>query len=254
MTSPGEFPTLEIEIRDPDRTPEGRQFAESTDTPIVPGGRVPEGRLRLVFLSEAIELWDHDCVRRGTRIDFTQIDTRIATGNISRNQPLAKAIGRDAIHIVDSTAGFGHDAFLMACMGYTVTAFERNPFIHLLLNDALHRAREHPETGSIIGERLRIEHGDSLSMLEQLEPAPDTIYLDPMFESGRSKSALPKKPAQILRNIVGEDLDSIKLFEVARRSATRVVVKRTDGDPPLVDAPTHSIKGKIVRYDVYINT
>ena len=254
MTPSGEFPTLEIEIRDPHRRTEGERFAESTNTPIVASGRVPEGRLRLVFLSEAVELWDHDCVRRGTRIDFTQIDTRIASGNISKNQPLAKAVGRDATHIVDSTAGFGHDAFLLACMGYTVTAFERNPFIHLMLNDALTRAQEHPETRSIIGDRLRIEHGDSRSILDQLEPAPDTIYLDPMFESGRSRSALPKKPAQILRNIVGEDVDSIDLFETARRSATRVVVKRTDGDPPLVDAPTHSIKGKIVRYDVYINT
>ena len=97
-------------------------------------------------------------------------------------------------------------------MGYTVTAFERNPFIHLMLNDALQRAQEDPETRSIIGDRLRIVHDDSCSILDQLDPVPDTIYLDPMFESEEA-DPLPKKPAQILRNIVGEDVDSIELLK-----------------------------------------
>ena len=146
MSVSGAFPILQIEVRDPSRRAEADVFAAQMGIEEDSSGRVPQGCLRVVFLLDAIELWDHDCVRKGTRIDFTQIDTRIASGNTSRNQPLGKAVGRKRGHIVDATAGFGHDAVLMACMGHTITAVERNPLIHLLLEDGgvvdYHRIQE----------------------------------------------------------------------------------------------------------------
>ena len=87
---------------------------------------------------------------------------------------------------------------------------------------------------------------------EQDGDRPDVIYLDPMFQPRRS-SALPRKPAQVLRQLVGLDQDELELFEVARRCARqRVVVKRADDAPPLVEGVDHSHRGKIVRYDVYL--
>ena len=254
MPVSGEFPTLEIEVRDSSRLDEAEAFARQTGIPLVSSSRVPVGRHRVVFLDDGIELWDHDCIRRGTRVDFTQIDTRIATGNISKNQPLAKAIGRNAAHILDATAGFGHDAMLLACMGFTITAIERNPLIHLLIQDGVQRASTDSVLGPIINTRFDLKFGDAITHIQDTEHPIDVIYLDPMFESGKSRSALPKKPAQILRDVVGEDADSTDLLMVANASAKRVVVKRTDNDPPLSGVPTHTIKGKIVRYDVYINT
>jgi len=254
MSDSGEFPILEIEVRDPSRQAEGEAFAQQIGVQVVQPGRVPAGRYRVVFLDDGIELWDHKCVRRGTRVDFTQIDTRVATGNISRNQPLAKAVGRNAVHIIDATAGFGHDAMLLACMGYTITAIERNPLIHLLLQDGVQRASADRILGPITNTRFDLKFGDAITHIRNTDRPIDVIYLDPMFESGRSRSALPKKPAQVLRDLVGEDVDSTELLGVANTSAKRVVVKRTDNDPPLSGVPTHTIKGKIVRYDIYINT
>ena len=253
MSDSGEAPTLEIEVRDPSRKLEGEQFSHLTGIPLVSSGRVPPGHLRVVFLADAVELWDHECVRRGTRVDFTRIDTRVATGNVSKKQPLARAVGRHTTQVVDATTGFGHDAILLACMGFTVTAIERNPLIHLLLKDAVQRSCDHPELGPILSNRFQLKHADAIQHLQELNFTPDTIYLDPMFESGGSRTALPQKPAQILRTLVGADHDSIQLFDIAIKMAGRVVVKRTDKDPPLAGTPTHSIHGKIVRYDVYIN-
>ena len=85
-----------------------------------------------------------------------------------------------------------------------------------------------------------------------MESNPDVIYMDPMFEP-RKRSALPRKPAQVLRKIVGHDDDVMDLFKIAMKTArNRVVVKRTDDARPLVEDPDMCHRGKIVRYDVYL--
>jgi 16S rRNA (guanine1516-N2)-methyltransferase len=61
-----------------------------------------------------------------------------------------------------------------------------------------------------------------------------------------------RKEHKWLRDLVGDDVDALELFDVARHTATkRVVVKRPDRAPPLVPNSAASILGKLVRYDIY---
>ncbi len=89
-------------------------------------------------------------------------------------------------------------------------------------------------------------------MLETLAtPRVDVIYLDPMYPLRKRVTALPSKDMQILRALVGDDLDFDALFVVARRFADRVVVKRPAHAPPI--APTHAqIESKLARFDIYV--
>jgi 16S rRNA (guanine1516-N2)-methyltransferase len=74
-----------------------------------------------------------------------------------------------------------------------------------------------------------------------------------MFPTKRKKSAAVRKEMRLLRELVGDDLDAIELFGVARAVAGgRVVVKRANDAPPLAPDPDASIGGKLVRYDIYL--
>ena len=65
-------------------------------------------------------------------------------------------------------------------------------------------------------------------------------------------SAAVRKELKWLRDLVGDDVDALELFDVARHTATkRVVVKRPGHAPPLVPNSAASIRGKLVRYDIY---
>jgi 16S rRNA (guanine1516-N2)-methyltransferase len=242
-----------IESRHAPRDEEARDLAEQLGLQLrTDGGRVPDGELRLILLEGVIEVWDHDCVRRGTRIDFSNIDVRTGPGNLSRKQPLAKAMGRHDNSILDATAGFGHDAFLLACMGFHVLAVERVPVIHLLLKEAVDRAMGDPVLSSALGNRLRVIHGEAVEAMQSLSEPPDVIYLDPMFQKPVNASALPKRRAQLLRLIVGGDQDAEAVLDVALETARQhVVVKRSADAEPLVSNPDISFPGKIARYDVY---
>lgn len=241
-----------VEARDPSRVDEARELALKLGVRILGPGRPPANSFRLVLLEDAMELWDQDCMRRGNRIDFTTIDTRVGGGNLSRSQPLGRSIGNTEGLVVDATAGFGHDAALLACMGFNVLALERSPLVQVLLLDAIRRADEDPRMKQALGGRLRLEPVDAVNFIPTIEPAPAVVYMDPMFNPSRPSSALPRKPAQLLRRIVGHDPDAEALLQVACASSRRVVVKRADGARCLAGNPSHSVSGKQVRYDVYL--
>jgi 16S rRNA (guanine1516-N2)-methyltransferase len=155
--------------------------------------------------------------------------------------------------VLDATAGLGHDAALLACMGYQVTAVERSPIIAALLKDGLARALADERYREALGGRLRVIVGEAREILGGLDEAPDAIYLDPMFPPKRKASALAKKGVRLLRRVVGDDEDASELFEAAvARSVPRLVVKRPTSAPPLRPGPVASFTGKLARYDVYV--
>lgn len=189
--------------------------------------------------------------KRGFLVDLTDFDVRTGPGNLSRKQPLARAVGTTHETIIDATAGFGHDAALLALMGYRVAMIERHETVAALLADALERAVAHPDVGVRLGGRLTLHVGDAAALLATLEP-PDVVYLDPMYPP-KAKAALPPKAAQVLRVLVGDDDDAADLLEAARGVARRrVVVKRPVHAPPLGGAPSHAVKSKLARWDVYV--
>ncbi|MEM8781442.1 MAG: class I SAM-dependent methyltransferase [Planctomycetota bacterium] len=188
------------------------------------------------------------------------LDTTSPAGR-KLNAPLFKAVGvrkgdPARPRVLDATAGFGEDAWLLAAAGCPVTAYERHPVVHALLEDALGRAKEtHPE----IATRITLCLADLLTPAGQKPepqiPTPGVVYLDPMFPPGRKTAE--KKPMRLLRMIVGNNDDADALLDHALRllscgNGGRVVVKRPRHAPPLSGrTPVHSHGAKALRYDVY---
>ena len=208
--------------------------------------------LLLVVTSERLELRDNRDPQVGpVCVDFSHLDLRPYSPNLSRRQPLARALGRKAQTVVDATAGYCQDALLFALMGYRTAAIERSPVVMALARDGLRRLTA--RSGIALDKRLRLIEGDGRALLPSITPPPEVIYLDPMFPPKRKKSAAVKKEMRLLRELVGDDPDAPELLELSRAVAhDRVVVKRPDDAPPLAPDPSMSLAGKLVRYDVYL--
>lgn len=175
----------------------------------------------------------------------------------SRRQPIARAVGLHLglTDVLDATAGLGRDSFLLACLGCTVVAVERNGVLAALLRDGLNRAAAEriPALTAIIS-RISLVAGDARQVLAGLSVAdrPDVVYLDPMHPP-RLKSALTKKEMRLCRRLVGADEDAEELLGLALRAARRrVVVKRPPTGRPLSPGAATRIAGRTVRYDVYL--
>jgi 16S rRNA (guanine1516-N2)-methyltransferase len=178
-----------------------------------------------------------------------------------RGQAIAKAVGlKKGVmpRVLDGTAGLGRDAFVLASLGCTVQMVERHPVVAALLDDGLARAKQDPEIGGWITERLSLLHASSQNALVKLleDPdfiAPDVVYLDPMYPH-KKKSALVKKEMRVFQTLVGADNDADSLFAPAMALATkRVVVKRPDYAEFLANAkPSTAIETKKNRFDVYV--
>jgi len=207
-------------------------------------------RVQLVLCDDRLELHGPAAIAaRGASVDFSTIE--LHSGGLSRKQPLGRALGKNTQRVVDATAGMGQDAFLMACMGFDVTAVERSPIVAALLDDGVQRAMRMPHLHAIVGQHLRVIHGDARDVLDTID-RPDAVYVDPMFPPKRRASALPKKELQLLRMVVGDDADGADIVIKARQVTRRVVVKRPTHAPPLMDDVSMHIASKLVRYDVYL--
>lgn len=208
--------------------------------------------------------------------DLTTIDTKSAAGK-SLSQPILKAVGlkkrptpeNPGPTVIDATAGWGEDSWLLAALGCRVLAVERNKIIFTMLRDAVLRAGSADPT---MLQRLTPVRTDARHMLRRLARmdgdagdagddlpssmqeflTPDVVLLDPMFPEGRKTAE--RKPMKVLRRLVGNDLDAGESLFMARRVARkRVVVKRPmKADPLGGEKPDTTFKGKSLRYDVYL--
>ena len=110
------------------------RFAQEHEIPFDLSPSLSMTQLVLAFTPNRVEVRDlREDNGPGFSVDFTGIDLRTGTGNLSRKQPLPRAIGKETKTVVDATAGLGHDAVLLACMGYDVIAVERSPIVAALL-------------------------------------------------------------------------------------------------------------------------
>ncbi|NOR52038.1 MAG: 16S rRNA methyltransferase [Gammaproteobacteria bacterium] len=173
-----------------------------------------------------------------------------------RGQIIAKAVGLKSGFnpvVIDATAGWGRDAFLLASLGCRVTMIERSPIVAALLEDGLKRAQADPEIGDMVTDCLKLVSADAVDWLSHCVIKPDVIYLDPMFPH-RVKTAQVKKESFYLQQLLGPATDGDELLEAALVVAQkRVVVKRPKQAPLLAGKkPTHSYTTKGHRFDAYI--
>ncbi|VFP81956.1 class I SAM-dependent methyltransferase [Candidatus Erwinia haradaeae] len=174
-------------------------------------------------------------------------------GGIS--EAIARAVGIKKNYfpnILDATAGFGRDAFILAMLGCHVRMLERNPVVAALLDDGLRRGYTDTKIGSWLSEHMILLPFSSLLVSPNIDPLPDVVYLDPMYPLKKKKS-LVKKEMRILQSLVGMDTDADSLLHPARILAKkRVVVKRPRNAPALSMIHTdHIIKTKKHRFDIY---
>ncbi len=217
--------------------------------------------LYLYYGEQGLALSDRDHPQQGpVYADFVsgKLGYRKTHGSI-RHEAIARAVGLKGGHrpgVLDVTAGLGRDAFILASLGCHVTLLERHPIIHALLEDALHRAQQHPPTAPIIA-RMRLKHSEASTYLADLTPAqsPEVIYLDPMYPQ-RDKSALVKKEMRVFKQLLGEDEDAAQVLQQALGVAQkRVVVKRPAKAEPLGGCrPSHQLMGSSTRMDIYLRS
>ncbi len=228
-------------------------LADALKLPLLP---LDEKHPQLVVTEHRIEIRAAD-LGGPAFIDFTSGRNayRREFGGTLSQQPLAKAIGsKNAVPtVIDATAGFARDAFVLANLGCQVVLIERNPLMAALIDDALQRARNNHAISDVI-QRMSLVKSDAIDYLTNLvkQQWADVIYLDPMYPA-RAKSALVKKEMRLLRKLAGKDDDSGTLLATARQTALKKVVVKRPQSAPFIDgkAPSASIKSKNTRYDIY---
>jgi 16S rRNA (guanine1516-N2)-methyltransferase len=233
-----------------------RELAASLDIPLVDDPQA--ATLLLRFTQEGLELCKPgDLSLPGTlRVDFTDPDVRRRILH-PRGELLVQAakVRRTAQPLlIDATAGLGRDGFLLAAAGFRLQMIEANPVVAALLADGLERARQLPELAATV-ERIHLVAGDTLDLLPALTEQPDVIYLDPMFPE-RTKSALVKQELRLLQLLDHKCGDPARLLPAALAvHAKKVVVKRPLKGPPLSPMPpSYTLRGKAIRFDVYVGT
>lgn len=220
--------------------------------------------LSLNFNNEYVELRDNE-KNIAIHIDFISGDLahRQKYGG-GRGQSIAKAIGlKQGIPpptVLDATTGLAKDAYVLACLGCSMTLLERSPVLVKLINDAIVRASENEDFKLILETGFKVINQSSIEYLTELSNTtfpdvtyPDVIYLDPMYPD-RKKSASVKKNMQLLQKLLGKDEDTQELLAAALKVAQkRVVVKRPKGAESLTELkPTYTVESKKTRYDIYV--
>ncbi len=191
------------------------------------------------------------------RVDFNAPGTRFRHRQ-QKKELLLRAMGSaegTGLTVIDGTGGLGRDSFVLARAGYRVLVFERQPVIARLLADGLERAGRVAQTAPVV-QRITLTRRDVLDPLEtmaQQDKQVELVYLDPMFP-GRRKSARVKKESRVLQLLATQQDDPARLLRAAAAACTRrVVVKRPRTAPPLAEiSPSFSLKGKTVRFDIYL--
>lgn len=160
---------------------------------------------------------------------------------------------RSIRRVLDTTAGWGADGLTLAWHGQMVTALEREPLVHAILDYSLALMKTNPEYAEVAA-RLTLEQVNAADYLRALprDHAFDCILLDPMFPSHKS-GAKAGKEMQILQALTGnQDIEAC--FALAMHKAlNRVVVKRPLKAPAIsAQQPDLCYRQKTIRFDVYL--
>lgn len=177
-------------------------------------------------------------------------------------------------HVIDATAGFGHDSLILASTGAHVVMLEQQPLMALLLLAEQQRMSALPNWQKLMS-RLQVINTDALSYFEDFNKSPsadssqrvDVVYLDPMFpddsyqDSKTGKGAKVGKHMQALHMLarpptLDEEQQLLQSAQsvVSQRDQKqgRVIVKRPQFAPLLAHLePSESWSNEAVRFDGY---
>ena len=175
---------------------------------------------------------------------------------IEHESLIKKAIGKNRAHlkIFDATAGSLIDTIIFLKLGHEVVACEQSKILYRLLDDAILRAKKEYN----FFENLSFINSDSAKIIDSHSDS-DIFYFDPMFNKSNQnlkRSGLLQKISHILRH---ENLDDTSrlIFEdlLKKKKYRKIIIKRPiKSDPLKKENINYQVKGKAVRYDIYINS
>ena len=144
--------------------------------------------------------------------------------------------------LLDCTAGYGRDSYVLRSMGFNITMIENSPIMSLLLNDALKKLKL---------SNFKMYHGNSYDYLNHSEKYYDYIYIDFMFDKLK-KNSLSSKNDETLKLISFQENNKNNLIRLAIKKAnSRVVVKEPKYSLSNILKPEYTIKTKLLNFNIY---
>ena len=173
---------------------------------------------------------------------------------IEHESLIKKAIGKNKaqLKIFDATAGSLIDTIIFLKLGHKVVACEQSKILYRLLNDAILRAKKEYD----FFENLSFINSDSAVIIDSYLDS-DIFYFDPMFEEVKQstkRSGTLQKIGNVLSFEKLEDTSAQIFDHMLKKKYKKVIVKRPIKSNPLYEKINYQVKGKAIRYDVYVKT
>ena len=173
---------------------------------------------------------------------------------IEHESLIKKAIGKNKaqLKIFDATAGSLIDTIIFLKLGHKVVACEQSKILYRLLNDAILRAKKEYN----FFENLSFINSDSAVIIDSYLDS-DIFYFDPMFEEVKQnikRSGTLQKIGNVLSFEKLEDTSAQIFDHMLKKKYKKVIVKRPIKSNPLYEKINYQVKGKAIRYDVYVKT
>ena len=173
---------------------------------------------------------------------------------IEHESLIKKAIGKNKaqLKIFDATAGSLIDTIIFLKLGHKVVACEQSKILYRLLNDAILRAKKEYD----FFDNLSFINSDSALIIDSYLDS-DIFYFDPMFEEVKQntkRSGTLQKIGNVLSFEKLEDTSAQIFDHILKKKYKKVIVKRPIKSNPLYEKINYQVKGKAIRYDVYVKT
>ena len=173
---------------------------------------------------------------------------------IEHESLIKKAIGKNKgqLKIFDATAGSLIDTIIFLKLGHKVVACEQSEILYRLLNDAILRAKKEYN----FFKNLLFINSDSAVIIDSYLDS-DIFYFDPMFEEVKQntkRSGTLQKIGNVLSFEKLEDTSAQIFDHMLKKKYKKVIVKRPIKSNPLYEKINYQVKGKAIRYDVYVKT
>ena len=173
---------------------------------------------------------------------------------IEHESLIKKAIGKNKaqLKIFDATAGSLIDTIIFLKLGHKVVACEQSKILFRLLNDAILRAKKEYD----FFDNLSFINSDSAEIIDSYLDS-DIFYFDPMFEEVKQntkRSGTLQKIGNVLSFEKLEDTSAQIFDHMLKKKYKKVIVKRPIKSNPLYEKINYQVKGKAIRYDVYVKT
>ena len=173
---------------------------------------------------------------------------------IEHESLIKKAIGKNKsqLKIFDATAGSLIDTIIFLKLGHKVVACEQSKILYRLLNDAILRAKKEYD----FFNNLSFINSDSAVIIDSYLDS-DIFYFDPMFEEVKQntkRSGTLQKIGNVLSFEKLEDTSAQIFDHMLKKKYKKVIVKRPIKSNPLYEKINYQVKGKAIRYDVYVKT